>query len=119
RLATQQLGRDGIPADALAVTGGALDGIERSLQAHLRPGDRIAIEDPGYPGVIDLVAALGLVPEPLRLDDAGVVPAALAHALERRAAACIITPRAQNPTGAAFDAARAAELRRVLRKHPD
>ncbi len=119
RLAAKQLTDDGIPADALAVTGGALDGIERALQAHLRPGDRIAIEDPGYPGVIDLVAALGLVPEPVAMDDAGVLPDALAHALRLRAAACIVTPRAQNPTGAAFDAARAAELRRIIKKHPD
>jgi DNA-binding transcriptional MocR family regulator len=118
-LARTQLARDGIPTEALAVTGGALDGIERALQAHLRPGDRIAIEDPGYPGVIDLVAALGLAPEPMRLDDAGVLPAELERALRRRAAACILTPRAQNPSGAAFDAARAAALRRVLRAHPE
>jgi len=118
-VARQQLVRDGIPADALAITGGALDGIERALQAHLRPGDRIAIEDPGYPGVIDLVAALGLVPEPMHLDDFGVLPAELERALHRRAAACILTPRAQNPSGAAFDADRAAELRKVLKKHPD
>lgn len=118
-LARLQLERDGIPSAALAVTGGALDGIERALQAHLRPGDRIAIEDPGYPGVIDLVAALGLVPEPMALDDAGVLPAELERALRRRAAACILTPRAQNPTGAAFDADRAAELRRVVRQHPE
>jgi DNA-binding transcriptional MocR family regulator len=117
--ARRQLTHDGIPADALAVTGGALDGIERALQAHLRPGDRIAIEDPGYPGVIDLVAALGLVPEPMALDDAGILPAELERALRRRVAACILTPRAQNPTGAALDAARAADLRRVVRKHPD
>jgi DNA-binding transcriptional MocR family regulator len=119
RLATGQFERDGISAGALAVTGGALDGIERALQAHLRPGDRVAIEDPGYPGVIDLVAALGLVAEPVALDDAGVLPDALDEALRRRAAACILTPRAQNPTGAAFDAARARELRRVVKTHPD
>lgn len=117
--AARQLARDGIPSDALAVTGGALDGIERALQAHLRPGDRIAIEDPGYPGVVDLVAALGLVAEPMEMDDAGVLPAALARAIARRAAGCILTPRAQNPTGAAFDAARAAALRKVLRPHPE
>lgn len=118
-LATKRLATDGIPTEALAVTGGALDGIERALQAHLRPGDRVAIEDPGYPGVIDLVAALGLVAEPVAIDDAGMLPAELARALARRAAACILTPRAQNPAGAALDAGRAAELRRVLKKHPD
>jgi DNA-binding transcriptional MocR family regulator len=119
QLATQQLRREHVPLGALAVTGGALDGIERALQAHLRPGDRVALEDPGYPGVIDLVAALGLVPEPMAMDDLGVLPDALAPALRRRPAACIFTPRGQNPTGAAFDAERAAALRHVLRKHPD
>jgi DNA-binding transcriptional MocR family regulator len=118
-LAAQRLAADGVPTDALAVTGGALDGIERALQAHLRPGDRVAIEDPGYPGVIDLVAALGLVAEPVAVDDAGMVPAELARALARRAAACIVTPRAQNPSGAALDAARTSELRRALKRHPD
>ena len=117
--AARQLAADAIPADAMAVTGGALDGIERALQAHLRPGDRVAIEDPGYPGVIDLVAALGLGVEPIGMDDAGVLPAALDRALRARVAACILTPRAQNPTGAAFDAARAAELRRVVKRHTD
>jgi DNA-binding transcriptional MocR family regulator len=118
-LARKQLEQDDVPVGALAVTGGALDGIERALQAHLRPGDRIAIEDPGYPGVIDLVAALGLVPEPVAIDDAGMLPDALGHALRRRASACILTPRAQNPSGAALDAARAADLRRVLKRYPD
>jgi DNA-binding transcriptional MocR family regulator len=36
-LATRRLTADGIPADALAVTGGALDGIERALQAPATP----------------------------------------------------------------------------------
>lgn len=119
RLARAQLAAEKLPADALAVTGGALDGIERALQAHLRPGDRVAVEDPGYPGVLDLVAALGLAAEPVPLDDFGMRPEALAGALERSVAACILTPRAQNPSGAALDGARAKELRRVLARHPD
>src|SRR5206468_460557 len=104
---------------SLAVVGGALDGIERVLQAHLRPGDRVAVEDPGYVAVFDLLAALGLAPEPVAVDETGPVPDDLARALRAGAAAFVLTPRAQNPTGAALDAARARELRRVLGRHPD
>jgi len=89
------------------------------LQAHLRPGDRVAVEDPGYLAVFDLVAALGLVAEPVAIDDAGPRPDDLARALRTRVDAFIMTPRAQNPTGAALDAPRARELRAVLARHPD
>jgi DNA-binding transcriptional MocR family regulator len=117
-LATRQLDEDGIPQDAMAVVGGALDGIERVLQAHLRAGDRVAVEDPGYLAVFDLIAALGLLAEPVAVDDAGPLPDALARALRGGVEAFILTPRAQNPTGAALDPARARELRRVLARHP-
>jgi len=119
RLAVRHLEEDGIPAAALAIVGGAMDGVERVLQAHLRPGDRVAVEDPGYAGVLDLVGALGLLPEPMAVDDFGVRPAALATALAAGVRAVILTPRAQNPTGAAFDEERARALRGVLDRHSD
>jgi DNA-binding transcriptional MocR family regulator len=109
---------DGIPPDFLLVVGGALDGIERALMAHLRPGDRVGVEDPGYPPVFDLLLALGLVPEPLPVDDRGILPDELAAAL-RRLAGLVLTPRAQNPSGAALDEGRAAELHEVLAERPD
>ena len=110
---------DGIPAEHVAIVGGALDGIERVLQAHLRAGDRVAVEDPGYTAVLDLLSALGLLAEPVPVDDYGLRPADLRGALRAGAAACILTPRAQNPTGAALDARRARELRVLLNAHPD
>jgi len=116
--ASAQLAGDGVPAGPVAVVSGAMDGLERALAAHLRPGDRVAVEDPGYPHVFDLLAALGLVAEPVRLDRGGPLPGELDRALGRRAAAVVLTPRAQNPTGAALGAERAAELRRVLEGHP-
>ena len=119
RLATRQLTKDGIPTAHVAVVGGAMDGVERVLQAHLRPGDRVAVEDPGYTGVLDLVPVLGLVPEPVAVDDFGPRPPALEAALEAGARAVIVTPRAQNPTGAAFDLDRARDLRALLDRHPD
>jgi DNA-binding transcriptional MocR family regulator len=98
--------------------GGALDGIERALRAHLRPGDRVAVEDPAYPPCRDQLLGLGLVGVPVRVDDAGMVPEALARALGRGVQAVIVVPRAQNPTGAALDERRAADLRALLDEHP-
>lgn len=118
RLAGRELGRDGVPTGSLAVVSGALDGIERLLLAHLRPGDRVAVEDPCYTGVLDLLAALDLRAEPVAIDDSGMRPDALERALRSGVEAVLLTPRAQNPMGAALDAPRARELARVLHAHP-
>jgi DNA-binding transcriptional MocR family regulator len=116
--ARDQLVADGLPAGPVCVVSGALDGIERVLQAHLRPGDRVAVESPGYAALYDLLRALGLVLEPVAVDGRGMLPGSLESALERGAEAAVITPRGQNPTGAALDPARAQELRDVLAGAP-
>jgi DNA-binding transcriptional MocR family regulator len=117
--ACAQLRADGIPADRVLAVSGALDGVERVLLAWLRPGDRVAVEDPGFPRVFDLLAALGLTAVPVAVDARGPVPDSLAAALASGVDACIVTPRAQNPTGAALDAPRARRLRTLLHAHPD
>lgn len=117
-LAREQLRADGLASDALCIVSGALDGIERVLQAHLRPGDRIAVENPGYAALYDLLRAHGLSLEAVAVDDRGMLPAQLDAALARGASAAIVTPRGQNPTGAALDATRARELRAVLERFP-
>jgi DNA-binding transcriptional MocR family regulator len=119
KMGMQMFEGDGIPAGPIAVTSGALDAIERLLQANLRIGDRVAVEDPGYPPLLDLVAAVGLHAQPFPIDESGPVPAELSRLLKAGVAAAIITPRAQNPTGAALDPGRVDELRRVLRQHLD
>jgi DNA-binding transcriptional MocR family regulator len=117
--ARASLTADGVPAEHLAVTAGALDGIERVLTAHLRPGDRVAVEDPGWANLLDLLAALGFSPVSVRVDDDGPLAADVARALRHGARAVVVTTRAQNPTGAAVSAARAIELRQLLADHAD
>jgi DNA-binding transcriptional MocR family regulator len=116
-LARKQFHADGVPSSYVAVVSGALDGIERVLRAQLRPGDRVLVEDPCFTGVADLLHALALVPLPVPVDDEGLLPAALQHA--PAAAAIIVTPRAQNPTGAAFTERRGRQLRAILKQRPE
>jgi DNA-binding transcriptional MocR family regulator len=117
-LARVQLGADGIPGESLCIVSGALDGIERVLEAHLRPGDRVAVENPGYAALFDLLRARGLSLEAVGVDERGMRAQELRDALARGASAVVITPRGQNPTGATLDATRARELRAVLASFP-
>ncbi|MFE1251127.1 aminotransferase class I/II-fold pyridoxal phosphate-dependent enzyme [Streptomyces sp. NPDC058735] len=116
RLARAGLVADGVPGGPLAVVSGALDGVERVLAAHLKPGDAVAVEDPGWGRTLDLVPALGLRTVPVGVDDDGPRAEDVRRALESGARALIVTCRAQNPTGAAVGAARARALRSVLRR---
>ncbi|WP_305782769.1 aminotransferase class I/II-fold pyridoxal phosphate-dependent enzyme [Symbioplanes lichenis] len=118
--ARARLAADGVPVGdgPIALTNGALDAMECLLVTHLRPGDTVAVEDPGWANLLDLVAALGLTAVPLEVDDEGPTTDGLASALLAGVRAVIITARAQNPTGAAVTAERAAMLRLLLTVHP-
>ncbi len=118
-LARSDLADDGVAAEEVMVTAGGLDGIERVLEVHCRLGDRVAVEDPCYIGTIDLVRTLGLEPVGVHVDDEGVDPGMLDDVLSRGVSAVLIVPRAQNPTGAALTAERAAAIRQVLAEHPE
>jgi DNA-binding transcriptional MocR family regulator len=119
RLAASRFADDGIDPANIAVTGGALDGVERVLASWLAPGSRVIVEDPGHAVTFDLLAAMGYTTVPVPVDDKGIRPGELAAALRRGAQAVITTPRAQAATGAAWDRSRATELREVLRPHAD
>ena len=82
-------------------------------RALIRPGDKVAIEEPVYPGVKNLFLEAGaeLIGIPVR--DEGVDLNAVQHAFHAGARVLIITPSFQNPTGATIPSAARAELCRV------
>ena len=87
--------------------------------AHLKPGDAVAVEDPGWGSLLDLVPALGLRLGPGGRRRRGPAPRRRTSApWSAGARALIVTDRAQNPTGAAVSATRARALRSVLKEHP-
>jgi DNA-binding transcriptional MocR family regulator len=99
----------------LTVVDGALDGLSRVVDQAVRLGDRVVMENPGFPPLIDLLERSGAEIVPVAMDDAGILPASLALALMDSPVAVFLQPRAQNPTGINMSLARAQELADVLR----
>ncbi|MEU0785736.1 aminotransferase class I/II-fold pyridoxal phosphate-dependent enzyme [Streptomyces sp. NPDC006173] len=118
RLARDAFDADGVPAGPVALTSGSLDAIERALLTHLRPGDTVAVEDPGWGSIFDLIPALGLRQVPVGIDDEGPLLHDVEQALQQGARALIVTDRGQNPTGGAISAARSSDLRSILADYP-
>ncbi|SFF64033.1 DNA-binding transcriptional regulator, MocR family, contains an aminotransferase domain [Actinopolymorpha cephalotaxi] len=116
-LARRRLVADGVPADDLTITSGCLAAVERVLDAHLSPGDPVAVEDPGWANLFDLLAAMGLPVVPVPVDDDGPDPDGVEQALRRGARALVVTSRAQNPFGSQVSERRAARLRGILDRH--
>ncbi len=103
------------PPEALTVVDGAMDALDRITSIVVRLGDRVLVEHPCFPPLLDLLEQVGAEPIGLPLDEHGIVPDALAAALARRPVALYLQPRAQNPAGVSMTAARARELAALLR----
>ncbi|MFL5400363.1 MAG: aminotransferase class I/II-fold pyridoxal phosphate-dependent enzyme [Myxococcales bacterium] len=110
---------DGIDGSHLVVLSGAIAAIYRALHACAAPGDKVAVEDPGFNEHHASVRAHGMIAVPVAVDDEGMLPQSLAQALRGGARAVVLAPRFQSPTGAALTRARAAALRTVLAAHPE
>ncbi|SFK34224.1 aminotransferase class I/II-fold pyridoxal phosphate-dependent enzyme [Cellulomonas sp. KH9] len=102
-------------AQRLTVVDGAVDAISRVLEQVVRFGDRVAVEDPGFPPVLDLLDHLGLERVAVPLDAHGPRPDALAEAVRAGVRVVLLQPRAQNPTGVSTSPTRVRELAAVLR----
>lgn len=103
------------PPESLAVVDGALDALDRLTTAFVGFGDRVLVENPTFPAMLDLLDQRGAQAVPVTIDEQGPVPEAVAEALRVEPVAFFLQPRSHNPTGASVTARRVRELARVLR----
>jgi 2-aminoadipate transaminase len=98
------------PGDDLIVTNGCQQALDLIGRVLVRPGDAVAVEDPIYPGLKNLLTAMGaqLVGIPVGPD--GMDVAQLERALRERPRFLVATSNFQNPTGATMPLAARREL---------
>jgi DNA-binding transcriptional MocR family regulator len=99
----------------MTVVDGAMDALDRVTGVVVRLGDRVVVENPCFPPLLDLLEQVGAEPIGLPLDDQGITPEALRQSLAQRPVAVYVQPRAQNPSGVSMTPGRAKKLAGVLR----
>lgn len=92
--------------EQVVITAGAQQAFDLILGALTRPGDVVAVEDPGYPQFRELAAVRGARVIPVPVDAEGLV----VEALPARAKAVHVTPSHQFPLGPALSLARRRQL---------
>ncbi len=101
--------------EAMTVVDGAMDALDRVAQVVLRLGDRVVVEHPSFPPLLDLLDQLGCVIVPVDVDADGLSVAGLQTALGAgEVRAVFVQPRAQNPAGSRFTPRRARALADAL-----
>jgi GntR family transcriptional regulator/MocR family aminotransferase len=91
------------------VTSGFLGALSLAARALLTVGDKVLVEDPGFPPVREAIALAGGVPIAVPVDDFGMdISAGISSAPDARAA--LITPVAQFPLGCTLSAGRRSQM---------
>ena len=100
-------------ADDVLVTRGAQQAVDLVARVLVEPGDCVAVEEPGYPPVRQLMQSFGARVVPVPVDDEGLV----VDALPRSARLVYTTPSHQFPMGVAMSLARRQALVEWAARH--
>ena len=103
--------------EELTVVDGAMDALDRVAEVVVRLGDRVIVEHPTFPPLLDLLDQLGADVIGVDVDEEGMVVAQLREALAQRPVAVFSQPRAHNPTGVTTTERRAKALADLLVRH--
>ena len=102
------------PVAALTVVDGAMDAHSQFVAAHLHFGDRVAVEQPCFPPLLDLLEMAGVVPIGVGYDAEGQEVAEVVAAVDAGAKVLFFQPWGQNPSGQSLSRARAEALATAL-----
>ena len=97
-------------SDGILITNGCQQAIDLLRRALLRPGAKVALEEPVYPGLKNLFLEAGVDLVGMSVGPDGVEPHSVRQALERGAKLIVLTPSFQNPTGASIPAAARKQI---------
>jgi DNA-binding transcriptional MocR family regulator len=102
-------------AESLMAVNSGYEGLMLALQTFIKPGDKVLVEDPSPPRLLDLVDATGARTLFLPRDDEGIDPEALSTSLAARPAALVSQPSLHNPRGPRASKGRCDALAEILR----
>jgi GntR family transcriptional regulator/MocR family aminotransferase len=100
-----------VTPDQILITRGVTSGLGMLTTALVRPGDRVGVEEPGYPRAREVLARAGATVVPCRVDAAGVVPSELPDGLRL----LYTTPAHQYPLGGRLPVGRRQALAKWAR----
>lgn len=107
-----------LSAEQWCITAGCQQALCLALQATCSPGDVVAVEQPGFYGVLQLLEHLQLRALAIPMTAEGLDVEALSQALRHcRIAACVVTPAYATPTGACMSLAHKRQLLALAQSH--
>jgi GntR family transcriptional regulator / MocR family aminotransferase len=95
-----------VTPDQILITRGVTSGLGMLTTALVRPGDRVGVEEPGYPKAREVLARAGATVVSCRVDAAGIVPSELPDGLRL----LYTTPAHQYPLGGRLPVGRRQAL---------
>src|SRR5882757_2391695 len=108
-----------ITEEEVVVTAGCMEALVMCLKAVTRPGDTVAIENPTYFGIFQVIELLGLKVLEIPADPlAGVDPGRLEALIDQfPVKACVFVPNFSNPLGSCMPDEKKKTLVELLTRH--
>lgn len=119
QLIARRLTTEGVPTDEsqILVTTGAQQALSLVAAYYLRPGDAVAVEDPGFPNAFDTFRAAGGELLSVPVDEQGLNLDVLEELCAARPPRLVyVTPTHQSPTGVVLGVGRRRRLARIAER---